>query len=31
MNDFSSIWLSLDVHRDKVNAVVDEYRKADKR
>ncbi len=31
MNDFSSIWLSLDVHRDKINAIVNEYRNADKK
>lgn len=31
MNDFSSIWLSLDVHRDKINAIVAEYRGTDRR
>lgn len=29
MNDFSAIWLSLDVHRDKINKIVDEYRGID--
>lgn len=31
MNDFSSIWLSLDVHRDKINTIVNEYRNIDKK
>ena len=31
MNDFSSMWLSLDVHRDKVNKIIKEFREADKK
>lgn len=31
MNDFSSIWLSLDIYRDKINSIVNEYRTADEK
>lgn len=31
MNDFSGIWLSLDVHRDKINKLIEEFKEADKK
>ena len=31
MNDFSGIWLSLDVHRDKINKLIEEFKETDKK
>ena len=31
MNDFSGIWLSLDIHRDKINKLIAEFKETDKK